>query len=295
MATARKRIDYYVGPKETVRREDLPALEATGEWVAEEKKDGFWCLTQIEAGKIISMNSRVGLPLGCDLVGERICLQGDGLLVGELCSDAVGEGEDATRTGTKRLHLFEAISWGNLDLRDLPLEERREALEMIYNGTLYHLDERVLLIERRESGFLAWYDQIMASTSKVIGSRAEGLVLKKRGTKARATNADGKVDFWLRCKPRNTTEYIVISSDGVAAKGTPKIALGLYKQTKDGLRVVKVMSPTWPAGMDLRPGMVVEVEGAEMFPSGALRHGHIVRVRDDKLPEHCTIENALHG
>ncbi len=81
--------------------------------------------------------------------------------------------------------------------------------------------------------------------------------------------------------------------DGTAKKGTPKIALGLYKLTKDGRRVVKVMSPTWPGKLDLQPGMVVEVEGAEVFPSGAVRHGNIKRVRTDKSEKDCTYEAAI--
>ena len=40
-------------------------------------------------------------------------------------------------------------------------------------------------------------------------------------------------------------------------------------------------------------GKVVECKGAEVHDSGALRHGHLERVRDDKSPEECTLEAAL--
>ena len=110
----------------------------------------------------------------------------------------------------------------------------------------------------------------------------------------------------MRIKPKNTVDYVVIGPDGFATKGTPKIALGLWKQTKDGLRVVKIMSPTWPRldGVpeitittptggsvkvaDIRPGTVVEVEGAEILVSGVVRHGHIKRLRPDKHAADCT-------
>ena len=36
-----------------------------------------------------------------------------------------------------------------------------------------------------------------------------------------------------------------------------------------------------------------EVEGAEVFPSGAVRHGHVKRVREDKRSEGCTHAAAV--
>ena len=291
----RKRVNYYVGPRERIKRAELPAYEATGEWVAEVKHDGVWCLMTVERGTVVSLTSRTAGALSGPLLGRRIADAGSGQLAGELVADMIGD----ERTGTRRLHLFEPLTWNDIDLRDLSLEDRREALMMIVGSftntttaTEKPAGDLLYIVERRESGFLEWYDAIMGGPLR--GSGAEGLVLKKRGTAARAQNADGKVDFWRRCKPLNTVDYVVIGPDGEAAKGTPKIALGLYKQTKDGRRVVKVMSPTWPANMkDLKAGDVVEVEGAEVFPSGAVRHGHIKRLRTDKPAEDCTYEAAV--
>ncbi len=38
---------------------------------------------------------------------------------------------------------------------------------------------------------------------------------------------------------------------------------------------------------------MVEVEGAEVFPSGAIRHGTIKRQRTDKKATDCTYEAAV--
>src|SRR3990167_9427364 len=214
MAALRKRIDLYVGPGVSVSRDDLPLLDKSGDYVAELKHDGFWCLAGIEDGNVYSLLSRKGLPLSAPgLLGERVASAGAGLLVGELVSDIV-DGEDGeARTGTKRLHLFDAISFNGHDLRALPLEDRRDALQMIA-GTFARptADEHLFLVERRESGFLAWYDAEVSrdGKSRLIGKRAEGLVLKRRGTAYRAGKADGKVDFWLRCKPLATVDYVVM-------------------------------------------------------------------------------------
>ena len=299
MAAARKRIGHYVGPRDRVSREDLPRLDASGDWVAEVKHDGVWCLLEVASGRVVGLSSRVGLPLAAPgLLGEVIDpLKRDGLLVGELVADFV-QGETCEfRSGTRRLHLFDVISWNGYDLRDLPLGDRREALERVaWAFYVNAATDRIRLVERRSSGFLDWYDELVTRAgdgSRLIGRRAEGLVLKRRGTPYRATCADGKVDFWLRCKPLSTVDYVVIGPDGCAEKGTPKVALGLWKETKDGFRIVKCMSPVWPDGLDLRPGMVVEVEGAEVFPSGAVRHGHVKRVREDKRSEGCTHAAAV--
>lgn len=301
MAERKKRTSYYVGPKDRITREDLPRYEASGDWVAEEKKDGVWCLMTVENGKITALESRTGLPLTASMVGLKIADTGNGLLAGELVADLVDGDEGVERTGEKRMHFFEPLEWNGLDLRDLKLEERREALEMIFEtfapgqSLLAPGAEFLFLVERRTEGFQEWYDEIITSnSSKVIGDRPEGLVLKKRGTNGRAVNADGKVDFWVRCKPLNTVDYVVIGPDGTGPKGTPKIALGLYKLTREGRRVIKCMSPSWPSKLkNLKKGDVVEVEGAEVFPSGAIRHGTIVRVRTDKKATDCTYESAV--
>lgn len=307
MAERKRRTSYYVGPKDRIEREDLPRYEATGEWVAEEKKDGVWCLMTIENGVITALESRTGLPLSASMFKRKIAPKGTGLLAGELVADLVDGDEGVERTGEKRMHFFEPLEWNGLDLRDLVLEERREALEMIVAtfddkfttirstpgiGTAAPL---LYLVERRTEDFQAWYDEVITSnTSKVIGDKPEGLVLKKRGMNARAVNADGKVEHWLRCKPLNTVDYVVIGPDGTGPKGTPKIALGLYKQTKSGIRIVKCMSPSWPSKFkNLKAGDVVEVEGAEVFASGAVRHGSIKRERPDKRAIDCTYEAAV--
>ncbi len=298
MAERRKRISLYVGPKNTIKRADLDDYD-NGEWVAEIKHDGEWCLVEIENGHIVEMSSRTGLSHDGieDFIGKRVTGGGSGKLVGELVAD---QKDDDTRTGDKRLHLFDVLEWGGMDLRDLVLEERHKALRMIVH-MLTLLPGRIFIVEQRSSGFKAWYDAIMSGSSRVIGKRAEGLVLKKKGTPLRAVNSDGKVDFWVRCKPKNTIDYIVMGPDGFAAKGTPKVALGLIfadGSLRKCMSLSWIKPKDWPANVPTSPhgpaaGMIVEVEGAEVFPTGALRHGHIKRPRLDKPVQDCTLEAAV--
>jgi hypothetical protein len=289
--SARKRINLYVGPKETIAREALAKLEASGEWVFEEKHDGFWCLATVENGVVAQLASRVGLAFeGAEAAGLlglslQIGLRSTGRVVGELTADTTEKGE---RAGMRRLRLFDVLDWNGHDLRELPQTERREALEMIYAASFADADV-VELVEQRGEGITAWFDEIIARGG-------EGIVAKRRTARYRARTGDGKIDEWCRCKKRRTVDYIVMAQ-GTADKGTPNLDLGLFKKGKLTKVLTCSLPPEWRR---FRPedliGRVVEAAGWEIWPSGALRSaqlGHRPGPRTDKLPESCTLEDAL--
>lgn len=292
MAERRKRTSAYVGPKVTVSREDLARLEATGEWVFEEKHDGFWCLAEVQQGRIVQMSSRVGLAFdGAEvdgLLGEQVMPGGSGRLVGELTADKSGDGQ---RCGVRRLHLFDVLDWNGIELRDLSQADRREALVLIYGTVSEGKRDAVRIVEQRMAGAVAWFDEILARGG-------EGIVGKRRDARHRAANGDGKIESWVRAKRKRTVDYIVVGH-GTAEKGTPNLDLGLWR----GDKLVKVLTvtipPSWgasdPASL---VGRVVEAAGWEIWPSGALRSaqlGHRPGPRDDKRPESCTHSAAMEG
>lgn len=312
MSERRDRTDHYVGPEEMLSREDLPLLD-DGTVVGEVKEDGVWHEAVVRNGICERILSRTAAELSCDLIGKRLASDGNGTFVGELITDIEGTGVKAQRTGTKRLRWWECLEWNDIGLRDLPRDVRRESLVMIYDSKIKpvlgnaNLLQRVGLVERKPSGFSAWYDSLMgADATKVIGMRPEGMVLKWEGPN-RARKADGKVPFWKRVKPINTVDYVVMGPDGTAKKGTPKIALGLYFLQPDGSHILQQScSLTWRLAREgfhgdgtkwclasLKLGDVVEVKGFEMHASGALRSGDIVRPRPDKYPVDCTYEAAI--
>jgi ATP-dependent DNA ligase len=290
--TARKRTKLYCGPKTSITPADLPGYDATGVWAFEEKKDGVWCAATVKDGVIVQMESRVGLCYdGADSAGllGRQLVAGDGILVGELVADLV----NSERTGTRRLYLFDVIEWNGLNLRTLSNAERRQALEMIYNASVGEDDrDLVKLVERREGDAQAFYDE-------VISRGGEGLVGKSKKAPYGATNSDGKVDSMVRCKPARTIDYVVISH-GFSKRttrqpgGSPQLNLGLYVNGK--LEAVQDVAPPAKWGklpLDSVVGKVVECLGAEMYPTGTLRHSRVIRVRDDKAATDCTLEAAL--
>src|SRR5437870_477157 len=112
-ASRPRRVDLYCGPKSQIPVPDgdgtyverqLPVIdemERSGEWVFEEKYDGFWSCTSFEGGVITSIISRVGLPIDSDLVGMRIPGSSfTGKLAGELVADLVDGPNGPERTGT---------------------------------------------------------------------------------------------------------------------------------------------------------------------------------------------------
>jgi ATP-dependent DNA ligase len=290
MSERRKRIGLYQGPKNSIRPDELESYERTGQWAFEEKHDGVWACATVIDGVITQMTSRVGLPMDADgIIGMKLPGGGgSGQLVGELTADLVGD----QRSGTRRFRLFDVLDWLSVDFCTMPLFMRRAGLETIYQCCVGATD-RITLTEQRLTGALAFY-------SEVIARGGEGLVLKRLDSTYSPRNADGKVDCWLRCKPKRTVDYVIMGH-GVAEKGTPNLELGLWKDCKlQGRKLVKVLTCSIPVApafrslqLDSLIGHVVEVEGAEVWPSGALRHAVIQRLRDDKPVQDCTHEAAM--
>jgi ATP-dependent DNA ligase len=166
------------------------------------------------------------------------------------------------------------------DTRQLPQWKRRELLSMAFPDPT----TRVSLVRSKSVGFRAFFDEV----DKAGG---EGLVLKKFVRPYRAHTSDGKTEDWIRCKRFRYVDYVVMEigkSDG----GSPNLQVGLVVNGR--LQRVATIK-NLPEGLDYRSlvGRVVECKGAEVHESGALRHGHYERTRDDKEPTDCTLEAAL--
>jgi hypothetical protein len=308
MADRRKRTNWYVGPKDDVKRAQLAELEAGGGWVWEEKHDGVWALVKVIKGQLMHAESRVGVQfVGADWDNDLHGLQMfpshvTGVMIAELVADWIEDPKTKlpTQGGTRRLHVFDLIFCNTADgvnplppqehdFRNLPLRTRRARLEELWkqridDGGLTHL------VEQRATGAQAFFDE-------VIARNGEGLVGKKLSSYHVAKNSDGKIEHWIRCKPRRSIDYVVMGT-GFAEKGTPNLDLGLYKLLKEGRKLVKVQATGIPKEWEHIAhqewvGQVVEVVGQEIFPSGALRFGQIKKPRPDKRPEDCTYEAAL--
>jgi ATP-dependent DNA ligase len=292
MAERRKRTKKYCGPKRMIDEKELAQLDASGDYVLEEKHDGDWALVTVgRDGKIAGIESRTGLSFGGTKVRGLVGLDievPNAMLVAEMVADNI----NGKKVGQRRLHLFDMIQFEGQDTRKLPLESRRERLEWVHGRISTQASDLVLLVDQIEDDFVAAYEEI-------VKDGGEGGVVKLKSSLYNPLNSDGKIEDWKRIKPKRYVDYVIMSHD-VAEKGTPNFQLGLLKKTKTGVRPVKVMNVSVPvelrgANLNRLVGKVVECSGWEMFPSGALRHAHVERVRKDKPASQCTYEAAVRG
>jgi ATP-dependent DNA ligase len=275
-----------------IDKAELAKLDKTGDYVLEEKFDGDWALATVgRDGKIAAVESRTGISFGGTKMRGLIGLD-LGVPSARLCAELVADNVNGKKVGQRRLHLFDMIEFEGQDTRRLPLSSRRERLEWVHGRIDGSASQLVKLVTQIESDFCAAYDEI-------IDENGEGGVVKLKSSLYNPINSDGKVEEWMRIKPKRYIDYVVMSH-GAATKGTPNLQLGLIKKTKTGNRPVKVMSVTVPvelrgSNLNRLVGCVVECSGYEMFPSGALRHAHVERVRKDKPSAQCTYEAAVRG
>jgi len=274
----------YLGPKIQVQPTELDRLEATGKFAAEEKHDGHWAeATTDMTGRIVRIVGRSGKPFDGSNVAGLIGFN-SGLpqttLICELEAGTEAANRRSASFSRRRLWVFDVVRLMDNDVRRLPYEKRRELLELAFKRETACL----ALVRRATSGFRALFDEISSRGG-------EGLVLKRLGRRYAPQGADGKTDDWIRCKRFRYVDYVV-TGIGKSDGGSPNLQVGLYVTGK--LRRVATIK-NLPDGLDYRAlvGRVVECKGAEVHGSGALRHGHYARTRDDKEPEECTLEAAI--
>lgn len=282
------RIKTYLGPRTQVTPDSIDRFEREGCWGAEEKRDGCWAEVRTDdEGRISEITSRVGKPFG----GEHVVgLEGlkthlpRSVLVAELETASEAATDRFRALGYRRLHVFDALLIGGQDITGHTYDARRRVVEEIVANGAPDVAQRLLIVRQATSDFQTLFDDVMADGG-------EGLVFKRLGSLYRPINSDGKVDEWVRCKPYRFVDYVVMEI-GSSPSGQPNLQAGLY--VKGSLkRVCTIKSPP-PRVLKMAGlvGSVIECKGAEIFKSGALRHGHFERLRPDKTPQDCTLAAA---
>jgi len=270
------RINEYVGPKESVRKDALFRY-TSDKWLAQEKHDGVWALISTdEYGKIESIISRTGLQHPDEYTRGFI-----GLGIGLTSSKLVAELEAGTQAATKRfkrngyrkIWFFDVIQLLGKDIHELSLEQRLHLLKRALPSS-----RNFSIVRTSNSNLEQFYDEVMAAGG-------EGIVLKQKDSKYISEYSSGKTTKWVRCKPTNTLDFFVMGT-GLTESRVPNLELGLYKNGK----LCYVQSLTVPKGYRAKElvGKVIECVGDVQMDSGALRHARFKRVRNDKNPEACT-------
>lgn len=295
--------EWYQGCKgklegnSTVSTEDvLAGMEAVGEWFAEPKRDGIWCVaffdergvefySRTQELKPYSLSSMVIPELfGCALVGEL----------------GFGSQESKRRReelGRDFMDVFDVIVARYEDFRGYAGSFRRTWLEKEWTDyrpkgipalsplTRHHF----LLNPRWTSGFVDRYR-----------AEPEGLILKPKSEGAYLGGGQ-KVKHWIKVKKDHTVDMIVMgyelsTAETKAGKGMVEhLVCGAYvdgelkELTKTG-GMTHEMQLDIVANWETYKGRVVELKHFGQFKSGALRHPSVVRFRDDKRPTDCTFD-----
>ena len=211
----------------------------------------------------------------------------------------------AARRHPAQLLAFDLLALGDLDLRGLPLVERKSALREVLAGVhpvLRYVDHvegptKAAELQRR---------------SRELGG--EGVLAKR----ARSRYLPGRSREWIKVRQRPTFDFVVVGysrpGDRVGAlhvAGFHQSQLAYVGSVRTGfprgffenahgllstiarpeppcLGVATDVAETW-----VEPRIVVEVAYVEATPTGIVRHAEFVRLRPDKAADECRLPEGF--
>ena len=326
---ARKKADQVTlsGAKSAALPESIKPQLATlvesvpdGDWRYEVKFDGYRIMARIDSGKV-QLFTRNGHDWTAKMPQQAEALAALGLESAWLDGEVVVPNEDGTpdfqalqnafevgRSGTIVYYLFDLPYLNGMDLREVPLEERRAALSQV----LEHNDNDLL---RFSADFTEQPESVLESACQM---KLEGLIGKRAGS----TYVSKRSSSWVKIKCKNRQEFIIVGyTDPKGARsGFGALLLGLHDEAgalhyagKVGtgfnqvtlkslhaklkaLEVDKSPLAKAPPAADVRgahwlkPELMCEVAFAEMTRQGVIRHSVFHGLRSDKPAQAITHE-----
>lgn len=292
-----------------------------GDWSYEIKFDGYRIMARVDHGKI-QLFTRNGhdwthkLPKQAEALAalglESAWLDGEMVVADEHGVpdfQALQNAFDSGRSGNIVYYLFDLPYLNGVDLREVPVEERRAAL-----ATVLNLNEDPLL--RFSESFGETPDALLNSACEM---QMEGLIGKRLGSPyVSRRSAD-----WIKLKCKNRQEFVLVGyTDPKGARSAfGALLLGLHDKDSGELRYAgkvgtgfnegtlksiyqqlkpletkkpAVVNP--PSGFEakgvhwLKPKLLAEVAYAEMTKDGSVRHAVFHGLRDDKPARDITEE-----
>ncbi|WPN55883.1 DNA ligase D [Pseudomonas sp. P9_31] len=294
-----------------------------GEWSYEVKFDGYRVMARIDHDEV-KLFTRNGHDWTHKLPGQAKALAALGLesawLDGEMVVaneqgvpdfQALQNAFDAGRSGNIVYYLFDVPYLNGVDLREVPVEERRAAL-----ATVLKPNENPQL--RFSDAFGESPEALLSSACKM---QMEGLIGKRLGS----PYVSRRSSDWIKLKCKHRQEFVVVGFTNPQGSRSAfgALLLGLHDRDSGGLRYAgkvgtgfneatlkrlyeqlkplqtkkpSVVNP--PTGGEakgvhwLKPVLLAEVAFAEMTKDGSVRQAVFHGLREDKPAEGITEERA---
>ncbi|AKK00605.1 ATP-dependent DNA ligase [Pseudomonas chlororaphis] len=324
---ARTTLDGAVaGPlPETLKPELATLVESApdGEWLYEIKFDGYRIMARIDHGEVrlITRNGHDWthkLPRQAEALAalglESAWLDGEMVVANEHGVpdfQALQNAFDAGSSGQIAYYLFDLPYLNGMDLRNVPVQDRRMALQAV--------------LQANDSPLLRFSDAFEQTPEALLNSacqmQMEGLIGKRIGS----VYTSRRSSDWIKLKCKNRQEFVVIgfSEPKGARSAFGALLLGLHDADSGQLRYAgkvgtgfneatlksihqqllplerkkpAVINP--PTGYEakgvhwLEPTLLAEVAFAEMTKEGSVRHAVFHGLRDDKPAKAITQELA---
>jgi DNA ligase-1 len=282
-------------------------MDLTG-FVMEDKLDGFRLLTHIDttvtpytrtgkpqSGKLPYIEQVLStLPPGTWLDGELVYFDDKGFPVwGEVQSCMGSNAGDPT--GKLTYVIFDCLSYAGLDIRPLPLTDRRQTIiALLEHLGEHHKSDATAYLTAEEGWPIQLATQVPASHAyhdAIIARGMEGTIVKDP-TKPYASGKRGQ--GWTKFKATDEMDVVIMDFKPGENSFTGMVGALIFGQYKNGVLVERGRC----SGMDMKmrkwftdnqataKGMVVSV--AYMGIMGeTLRHPQWKRNRIDKKAEEC--------
>ncbi|ALQ03680.1 DNA ligase D [Pseudomonas brassicacearum] len=312
------------GPLPDTLKPELATLVESapdGEWLYEIKFDGYRVMARIEHGDVrlltrnghdwthkLPRQAEALAELGLEsawLDGEMVVANDQGVPDFQALQNAF----EAGSSGKIAYYLFDMPYLNGMDLRKVPVQERRTALAAV--------------LEPNESPLLRFSDAFEETPEALLNSacqmQMEGLIGKRIGS----AYVSRRSNDWIKLKCENRQEFVVVGfSDPKGARSAfGALLLGLHDADSGQLRYAgkvgtgfnettlksiyqqllpletkkaAVVNP--PSGYEakgvhwLEPTLLAEVAFAEMTKDGSVRHAVFHGLRNDKPAKDITQE-----
>ncbi|WP_434674362.1 DNA ligase D [Pseudomonas sp. R1-15] len=292
-----------------------------GDWLYEIKFDGYRVMARIDDGdvRLITRNGHDWthkLPKQAEALAalglESAWLDGEMVVANEQGVpdfQALQNAFDVGSSGKIAYYLFDLPYLNGMDLRKVPVEERRAALAAV--------------LEANEDPLLRFSDAFEETPEALLNSacqmRMEGLIGKRQGS----AYVSRRSSDWIKLKCKNRQEFVVVgfsepkgsrSAFGALLLGlhdvdsgelryAGKVGTGFNETTLKSIyqqllpletKKAAVVNP--PTGYEakgvhwLKPELLAEVAFAEMTKEGSVRHAVFHGLRNDKPAKAITQE-----